>query len=663
MTRQSGQDRPHRRRGARSVVVALALCSIGLVAPPASAAPAGTTAPATSGTVSPSATSLLPAPGLYDARVFGTRVRLDWVVVPGAVGYQVRRDGHPLPPISGASTGSWSDDDLQVGVSYSYTVSAVDSRGVEGAESRAVTAVPEPPVPAPTGLVVTVSPGRAELSWDDLGPSAEYLVLRDGRSQRVSGSARWSDTDLLAGQYTYRLARPEADDHPGTPSDPVTVTVPGEPSTPISVVYRALGGPEGVLGHSVTGEYARAGGTVRDYANGSVLLAPGATTAYYTDFGASRYAQLGGPAGSLGWPTSNPVDLAGTPMRYAGHRQEFQGGSLYEYPLTGGPHLVTGVIRDRWRGLGAEAGALGYPLTDTVCGLRNGGCFQQFQGGSLYWSAATGVRRIEGAIGSRWAAQGWERGTLGYPTTDAVCGIRDGGCYQHFQGGSVYSYRYTGTWVVGGAIRDRWAAQGWENGPLGYPMSDEACGLRDGGCYQLFQWGSVHWSPRTGPRITEGAIRDAWGAQGWERGGLGYPTTEAACGIRDGGCFQVFQGGSVYWSRGTGALPVSGAIRDAWAWQGWENGRLGYPIRGPVCGLRDGGCFQVFQGGSVYWSPRTGARPVSGALRDGWASQGWENGRLGYPVGDAYGVPGGSAQDFQQGTVSYRDNRVSITYR
>ena len=38
-----------------------------------------------------------------------------------------------------------------------------------------------------------------------------------------------------------------------------------------------------------------------------------------------------------------------------------------------------------------------------------------------------------------------------------------------------------------GAIRSLWAATGFENGGLGYPVTDEVGGLRDGGVYQNYQ--------------------------------------------------------------------------------------------------------------------------------------------------------------------------------
>ncbi|HEY6798557.1 MAG TPA: hypothetical protein VI248_28090 [Kineosporiaceae bacterium] len=47
------------------------------------------------------------------------------------------------------------------------------------------------------------------------------------------------------------------------------------------------------------------------------------------------------------------------------------------------------------------------------------------------------------------------------------------------------------------------------------------------------------------------------------------------------------------------------------------------------------GRFNHFDGGaSIYWTSRTGARLVKGAIRDEWARRGWERSALGYPVSD-----------------------------
>ncbi len=315
---------------------------------------------------------------------------------------------------------------------------------------------------------------------------------------------------------------------------------------------------------------------------------------------------------------------------------------------------IYGPVTTLYWELGGPTGRLGTPLAAPRCGLRDGGCLQQYQNGSIYWTPATGAHVVDGDIRARWGQLGWENGRYGYPVADARCGLRDGGCLQQFQGGSIYWTPFTGARAVDGAIRDRWGALGWENGRYGYPVADARCGLRDGGCLQQFQGGWIYWTRGTGARAVDGAIRDRWGSLGWELGYLGYPVSDAHCGLRGGGCVQLFRGGSIYWSPVSGAQAVDGDILRRWGRMGYENGPLGYPVAGARCGLRDGGCLQLFQGGSIYWSPATGAQGVDGAIRDRWGQLGWENGYLGYPVAGAVRLPNGDAtQRFQGGTLRW----------
>ncbi|MGO4856847.1 fibronectin type III domain-containing protein [Arthrobacter sp. 2MCAF14] len=254
---------------------------------------------------------------------------------------------------------------------------------------------------------------------------------------------------------------------------------------------------------------------------------------------------------------------------------------------------------------------------------------------------------------------------LGDPTGWEVDNLRFGGAYRNYSRGTIYWSPTTYSHLNQGAIRSAYAAQGWENGPLGYPTSDEVGPIRGGGVYQSFQGGAIYWSPATGAHVNAGAIRSAYVAQGSENGLLGYPTSNEVKGLRYGGAYQSFQGGAIYWSPATGAHVNAGAIRSAYAAQGWENGLLGYPTGNEVKGLRDGGAYQSFQGGAIYWSPATGAHVNKGAIRDAYAAQGWENGELGYPTSNEYSVCcGGAAQDFQGGRITWTPTGgTSITRR
>ncbi|MEI4278105.1 hypothetical protein, partial [Klenkia terrae] len=201
---------------------------------------------------------------------------------------------------------------------------------------------------------------------------------------------------------------------------------------------------------------------------------------------------------------------------------------------------------------GGATGSLGAPRTGIICGLAAGGCGQVFADGTLYWSPASGVRAVAEPVLSTWGSRR-ESGILGYPVSEYACGMAQGGCGQAFQGGRIYYTWSTGAHALTGDVQSAWIAQGFENGPLGYPTTDLICGMAAGGCGQVFQAGRIYTTPTTGAHAVSGALHAAWAAQGFEAGALGYPTTDLICGMRSSGCGQVFQGGRIYSTPTTGA--------------------------------------------------------------------------------------------------------------
>jgi uncharacterized protein with LGFP repeats len=310
-------------------------------------------------------------------------------------------------------------------------------------------------------------------------------------------------------------------------------------------------------------------------------------------------------------------------------------------------------ILDAYNAMGASDSWLGTATSGYICGLVNGGCFQRFQGGSLYWSPATGAHPVRGAIGGLWGNQNWEKGWLGYPTSDELCGLAQGGCAQNFQGASVYYTPATGAVPVGSPIYSGFAAQGYENGVFGYPVGWQTCGLANGGCYQAFQGGTVYYSPATGSHMVRGAIFATWANQRYETGRLGYPTTEESCTVGMTGavgCWQTYQGGTLAWSSATGTQQLTGTIAGAWLAAGGPASSAGNPVGGQICGLVRGGCYQGFQGGTVYSGP-PGVHMVRGAIFGIWGSRGYEAGALGYPVSEETCSSSGCTQSFEKSTI------------
>jgi len=208
----------------------------------------------------------------------------------------------------------------------------------------------------------------------------------------------------------------------------------------------------------------------------------------------ARYAQLGLGGGTLGSPVGAEYAVPG------GTAQNYTGGRIYYSPQTGA-RIVRGAILTHYLTLGGPAGRAGLPSTDELPTPDGVGRFNHFigsGGASIYWTPATGAQEVQGLIRTLWAGSGWERGPLGYPTTDETTTPDQLGRYNHFTGsaGSIYWTPGTGAHEVHGAIAARWAALGWERSPLGYPTSNEY--TVTGGRASAFAHGTITWNAATG---------------------------------------------------------------------------------------------------------------------------------------------------------------------
>jgi uncharacterized protein with LGFP repeats len=317
-------------------------------------------------------------------------------------------------------------------------------------------------------------------------------------------------------------------------------------------------------------------------------------------------------------------------------------------------------IAQKWASLGGPRSMLGSPTGPEANTPDGVGRYQAFQHGWIHWTPGTGAHEVHGAIAAEWAALGFERSVLGYPVNDES-GTPDGvGRYNHFQRGSIYWSPATGAHEVHGFIHAEWAGLGWERSVLGYPVTDEI-GTPDGvGRFNHFQGGSIYWTPGTGAHELHGAIRTEWAALGFERSALGYPVNDES-GTADGvGRYNRFQGGSIFWTPATGAHEVHGLIHAEWAALGFERSPVGYPVGDESSTPGGIGRYSQFQGGAIYWSPATGAHEVHGAIYARYLSIGGPQSVLGLPKSDEHDVPGGRQNDFEHGHI-YWDRATNQT--
>jgi uncharacterized protein with LGFP repeats len=173
-----------------------------------------------------------------------------------------------------------------------------------------------------------------------------------------------------------------------------------------------------------------------------------------------------------------------------------------------------------------------------------------------------------------------------------------------------------------GAIRDKWLALGGEAG-FGAPLDIERPTFDGVGRTQAFSGGRfISWHPQIGAFAVEGDIGAKWLSLGREQ--FGYPITDEQPCPDHRGRFNHFRAmqlpghpeASIYWTPFTGAHEVGGAIRDAWASQGWEHTTQETGLGYPTSDEHDWpdhpqGRISTFQFGEIHWTPQLGAQIVS----------------------------------------------------
>jgi uncharacterized protein with LGFP repeats len=317
-----------------------------------------------------------------------------------------------------------------------------------------------------------------------------------------------------------------------------------------------------------------------------------------TDPIAQKYASLGGPNGFLGSPISPEV----TAPDGIGRLRDYEHGVIFWSPSTGA-HEVHGAILSKYISLGATSSFLGYPTTDESAAAGSGR-FNAFQNGRIYWSPSTGAHEVHGAILGEYLSLGGSASFLGFPTSDESP-APSSGRFNTFQGGNIYWTPTTGAHEVHGAILGEYLYLGGPNSFLGFPTSDESP-APNGGRFNTFQGGRIYWTPSTGAHEVHGAILGKYLSLSGPSSFLGYPNTDEQ-GTSDGvGRFSSFQGGLIYWTPSTGAHEVHGAILGAFLNAGGLR-VFGYPVadEGPM--TTPPGRISYFQHGYITWVSATGA--------------------------------------------------------
>ena len=378
----------------------------------------------------------------------------------------------------------------------------------------------------------------------------------------------------------------------------------------------------------------------QDYRNGAIYWTARQGARVVEGAILAAYRANGG-APRLGAPTSDEVGLPDG----VGRAGMFEISPVYWSPTTGA-HAVQGAVLERWQTAGREAGALGYPTSDNRA--LAGGEVSTFQHGSVYWSSRTGARIVQGGMATAYAALGGPRSPLGFPTGEER--PSGGAVVQDFTGGRLIWTASTGANVVWGAIGAQWAAEGGIAGTFGAPTGPERALADRVGRFQVFSGGTYFWSPSSGAYAVTGGVYAAWASVGLQSGPLGYPVGPEYDGPA-GSRGQHFQRGQIWWSPGAGAHVVWGAIGGVWTAAGGTRGDLGLPVTGEQV-TAGGGRRQDFTGGSVFWHPATGAHALRGQLLARYDGKGGPGSWLGYPTSGMTTFWAGTKATFQHGLIS-----------
>ncbi len=293
-------------------------------------------------------------------------------------------------------------------------------------------------------------------------------------------------------------------------------------------------------------------------------------------------------------------------------------------------------IQVRWLSLGGASGRLGPSLGEETDIL--GGVYQQFQGGRIWWSQASGAWETWDGIQSRYLQIGGP-GRLGFPTSGEVpigAGVR-----QSFTAGTIWWSGASGAWETANGVQIHYLQIGGP-GRLGFPTSGEVpigAGVR-----QSFTAGTIWWSGASGAWETANGVQIRYLQIGGP-GRLGFPTSgEMAFGP---GVGQSFQLGFIWWSAASGAWETGGGIQLRY-FQIRGPGGLGFPVSAET--PTSGGLFQQFQFGRIWWAA-TGAWETVGDINAQYVGWGGLSSWYGIPVGAPYDYYGGRRQDFSGGSL------------
>jgi uncharacterized protein with LGFP repeats len=356
------------------------------------------------------------------------------------------------------------------------------------------------------------------------------------------------------------------------------------------------------------------------------LLTPVAAATPETDAAdaiTAAWDASGGAGGPLG-AKNGDVYRAGE-----GFGQNFAGGKIFFTPATGA-HAMQGAILEKYESLGGPADSdLGFPTIDEGPGRAPDSRNTTFSASDkpvIFWTPATGARVVRGAINAAWDKLGGSSGRLGVPAEDEA--------YR----GDVVSQKFTNGEVSYNAADKTFTTVPPE-------LAGELAGL------------AVPDDPAS-------AISAARRAAGGPLGPLGAADGEPYP-IGPDGLGQNFKDGKIFYTPATGANVLTGQVLAKYESVGGPEGDLGFPTTSEV----DGGLgteskmttFAAEDKPVIFWTPDYGAVIVRGAMNAAWDRLGGAAGTLGAPMADQTENGDLVTQRFSGGVVSWEPSTNTFT--
>jgi uncharacterized protein with LGFP repeats len=350
----------------------------------------------------------------------------------------------------------------------------------------------------------------------------------------------------------------------------------------------------------------------------ALLWAPGAIADPQSDAGDAinqAWEAAGGDTSSVGTKDGDVYAVGD------GFAQNFSGGKIFFTPATGA-HLLSGAVLDKYQALGGPADSdLGFPTIDAVPGLvgpdSQVSTFSASDKPAIFWTPDTGAWVVRGAINAAWDKLGGSAGTIGVPTGDET------------YDGNVVSQKFTG-----GQIAYDSSAKTFTTVPP--ELANNLAGVQV-------------------PSDVTTAINQAWRAAGGISGPLGA-RQGAQQKIGNDGAAQDYAGGKIFYSPATGAHAVTGAILAKYEAAGGPTGDLGLPTGTEADGGAPNSRVSAFSAADkpvIFWTPDHGAVVVRGAINAAWAKLGGATGKLGVPTGEQSVNGDTVTQKFSGGEIAW----------